>query len=169
MVANVSSVANNKKVVKSKVVNVNSVAQKTNNEPKTIQITQKGGTFYLENEVKSIADNCKKKQQSIIIQKDKDIEKTKLKLEKQFKEEQEKYLRASEKLKRKNALKEEKIILKAKKKEEMLLKAEFMAREELCKKEILASVAKLADKIGWFEAALEMYKAMPSLFQKEDK
>ena len=168
MVANVSSVANNKKVVKSKVVNVNSVAQKTNNEPKTIQITQKGGTFYLENEVKSIADNCKKKQQSIIIQKDKDIEKTKLKLEKQFKEEQARYLRASEKLKRKNALKEEKIILKAKKKEEMLLKAEFMAREELCKKEILASVAKLADKIGWFETALEMYKAMPSLFQKEN-
>ena len=174
MAAEVSSNSNVIKNFKNTSTKKKSNEVKKNNEIKndnkleeTIVISKHNDAFYLEKEVKNLAENCKKKQNSINSQRDKDIEKTKLKMEKQFKEEQERYRIASEKIKIKNQRKEEKIRLKAQRKEAMLLRAEFLAREELCKKEIFESITKIAEQKGWFETALEMYKAMPELFKKD--
>lgn len=133
-----------------------------------IEISKKNGTFYLESAVKNISDSCRKKQQYINSQRDKAIEQTKIKMEKQFKEEEARYKLISDKIKKKNEQKEAKIRLKAQKKEEMLLRAEFMAREELCKKEIFEAISKMASEKGWFDTALEMYKSIPELFKKEN-
>ena len=169
MVAEVSS--NNVNVVKgSKSTSIkkkNNEVKKNEKPEEVIVVSKHNDTFYLEKEVKNLAESCKKKQTNINLQRDKDIEKTKLKMEKLFKEEQERYRIASEKIKIKNQRKEEKIRQKAQRKEAMLLRAEFLAREELCKKEIFESISKIAEQKGWFETALEMYKAMPELFKKD--